>query len=310
MGIFQPLISKTTTMSINTTNKKRQTLLILLNITLIFLVITLIYKGGYHIKIYDKLKYQMGIGHQKVSDDQLKAMNNEYSAPFIDIEKGNIENQELRIAIIGNSLTSHAIAEKIGWTHESGMAASSIDKDYVHLLATWLSDIPHAYNVKLRLSNIAPFERNPNLVISSIDSLISFSPEIVIFQLGENVAETDDLDLFKQKYIELVNRFTLDDRIIICTTPFFPDANKNAALEEVALQTSSYLVDLSSLVLLDSQNYAKDEVNYLGDRTLWKASGIGIHPGDIGMENIAKRLLITTTAAIANKTKPSHKSDF
>lgn len=288
-------------MNINSSNKKRNTFLIVSNILLVFLVIALIYKGDYHTKIYNKLKSQVKTEFQKVSDDQLKAMNNEYSAPFIDIQKGRIENQELRIAIIGNSLTSHAISEKIGWTHQSGMAASSLEKDYVHLLATWLSETPHNYNVKLRLSNIAPFERNPNIILSNIDSLISFNPEVVIFQLGENVAETDDLNLFKQKYIELVNRFDGYNRITICTTPFFPDANKNAALEEVALQTSSYLVDLSSLVLLDSQNYAKDEVNYLGDRTLWKASGIGIHPGDVGMENIAKRLLITTTTAIANK---------
>lgn len=58
------------------------------------------------------------------------------------------------------------------------------------------------------------------------------------------------------------------------------------------------MVDLSHLPLLEDENYAKNEKNYLGDKSLWTVPGIGIHPGDVGMENIATQLFITINAAM------------
>ena len=39
-----------------------------------------------------------------------------------------------RILFVGNSITLHGPRPQIGWTNNWGMAASSLDKDYVHLL--------------------------------------------------------------------------------------------------------------------------------------------------------------------------------
>ena len=105
--------------------------------------------------------------------------------------------------------------------------------------------------------------------------------------------------LFEQKYIELINCFKKKGNpLMICTTPFFPSLQKNKIIEKVALSTNINMVDLSHLPLLESENYAKDEKKYLGDKSVWKVDGIGIHPGDIGMENIANQLFITINASI------------
>ncbi len=60
------------------------------------------------------------------------------------------------ILFLGNSITYHDYCPSIGWYGQYGMAASSIDNDYVHILQKWFGDDKN-YMVK----NIADFEREP-----------------------------------------------------------------------------------------------------------------------------------------------------
>lgn len=239
-----------------------------------------------------------------ITDNQLKSMNNAFIPIFTDT-CNNKNGSLFKILIIGNSLSYHSIVKNIGWNYISGMAASSIEKDYVHLLFSNIEDLLQDSKICLRISNLANFERNPSSYEQiNIDSLVNFQPDIVIFQLGENVNINvqNMASIFEEKYIELVNCFKKKgNSLIICTTPFFPSLAKNKIIEKVALRTNSYMVDLSHLSLLEEENYAKNEKGYLGDKTAWKASGIGIHPGDLGMLNISKQLFITINAAMSRR---------
>lgn len=241
-----------------------------------------------------------------VEDSQLQAMNNVFIPSFIDT-CNNKTGESYKILVIGNSLSIHAIAKDIGWNYFSGMAATSIEKDYVHLLFKKIENKLPNRNLYLRISQFANFERNlATLNPKSLDSLISYQPDLIIFQLGENVRIQNQKDetLFEEKYIELINSFKQNGNpMTICTTPFFPSLPKNEIVQKVALETNSYLVDLSHLPLLNTENYAKDEKNYSGDKSVWKVGGIGIHPGDIGMENIAEQIFITINATIPDIKK-------
>lgn len=239
-----------------------------------------------------------------VSNEQLKSMNNVFVPEFTDT-CDNKNGKAFKILIIGNSLSYHGMAKEIGWNYISGMAATSKEKDYAHLLFNQIEKKLPTRNICLRISQFAAFERNlASFKYNSINDLVSFQPDIVIFQLGENVNiyEQNAPLLFQEKYIELINHFKKNrNTLTICTTPFFPSLIKNEIIEKVALETNSYLVDLSHLPLLNSENYAKDEKNYSGDKSIWKVSGIGIHPGDIGMQKIFEQLLITLNASISRE---------
>lgn len=241
-----------------------------------------------------------------ITDTQLQAMNNVFIPSFVDT-CNNIRGEKFKILIIGNSLSYHGIAKEVGWNYISGMAASSIEKDYAHLLYNKIENKLQNRKICLRISQFAAFERDlASFDQKSIDSLIKYQPDLIIFQLGENVKvqSQDDEILFEEKYIELINSFKKNGNPqTICTTPFFPSLPKNKIVKKVALSTNSYLVDLSHLPLLESENYAKDEKNYLGDKSVWKVGGIGIHPGDIGMENIAKQIFIIINATISDKSE-------
>jgi len=285
-------------------NFKLTTFLFLSNAVTIILLTFLLIKEEYPKRIGGKLRSSFSKKNVvKVANSDLKKMNQVFMPLFVDTASGH-KGEEFKILIIGNSLTRHGIAREIGWTHISGMAATSENEDYVHLIFNHLQNKLPTKKVAMRLSNFAEFERFPkSLNISSLDTLISFKPNLIIYQLGENVSLNDTMT-FKEKYMALIN-YTKEKTkaITICTTPFFPSSEKNDIINQVAKKTNSYLVDLSHLPLLNEQDYAKNEKAYQGDKTIWKSEGIGIHPGDKGMRDIAEQILITINAVLSESRK-------
>ena len=63
--------------------------------------------------------------------NQVKKAYRTFGAP---LSKGGT-----RVMYVGNSITRHGPKPSIGWTNDCGMAASSIDKDYVHVNAALIS---------------------------------------------------------------------------------------------------------------------------------------------------------------------------
>ena len=51
------------------------------------------------------------------------------------------ENGSPRVLYVGNSITRHGPKPSIGWTNDCGMAASSVDKDYVHVNAAMVAKV-------------------------------------------------------------------------------------------------------------------------------------------------------------------------
>lgn len=284
--------------------KKQFKVVLIFSLVINIILIGIIGYVGYTKRVRIKEKISTLLTKETVvKDSQLQAMNNVFIPSFVDT-CNNKTGESFKILVIGNSLSMHGIAKDIGWNHFSGMAATSIEKDYVHLLFKDIEKKLPKNKICLRICNFASFERNPNdFQLKNIDSLINYRPDLIVFQIGENVA-IQNLSLFEEKYIELIDYFKIKGNPqTICTTPFFPSLQKNETVENVALSTNSYLVDLSHLPLLNSENYAKDEKNYLGDKSVWKVGGIGIHPGDIGMGNIAKQIFITINATIPDEKK-------
>jgi hypothetical protein len=184
---------------------------------------------------------------------------------------------------LGNSLT--LIPD---WNGGAGLTASDKNKDYVHVLLNKISN-EKKLNIEYQVLNIAEFEREfEDFDFIRLRSVKDFGADIIIFQIGENVI-TDKLkkdgELFINNYVGLIDYCGGKD-VIICL-PFWPVMEKLNLITEVAIISESYLVDLSHLGSgIDPLNFAKAEQKY-------DNPGVGAHPGDYGMNSIAKTLYIT-----------------
>jgi len=103
------------------------------------------------------------------------------------------------------------------------------------------------------------------------------------------------MNIWGNNYASVVRTFKdINNPLVICTSPFFPSLHKNEIIKLICINTNSLFVDLSSITLLDKTNYANSERHY--DNT-----GIGIHPGDKGMESIANTIFIAINFFIMSR---------
>lgn len=213
-------------------------------------------------------------------------MNRTIIEPVISNYEINSSEKRIKIAFIGNSLTLHSKLESIGWNHTSGMAASSLENDYVHKTVRKLAESKNV-NIEYALINLSDWERDfENFDKNRLQKIWDFNPEYVIFQLGENVLQDNIIgrkEIFYNEYIKIIESFGKNNTRIVCL-PFWHSSEKNQLFTKVAIETKSYIIDLSHLGNgLDKKNYANSEINY-------KHDGVGIHPGDYGMENISDNI--------------------
>lgn len=115
------------------------------------------------------------------------------------------------VLCIGNSITYMNPSEAIGWKGKWGMAASSAEKDYVHLLEKKLKN----YNTQSTVSciNVVSWEKGPSINIEPLlrDSLKG--KDIIVIRIGDNVENEDVFREGLQQLIDVCKQYT--SRIII-----------------------------------------------------------------------------------------------
>lgn len=84
------------------------------------------------------------------------------------------------------------------------------------------------------------------------------------------------------KYAELVRKFPKAIKIVCL--PFWPDKEKINRMTNIAVTNNCFLIDLSHL------GSGIDELNFASSYKKYKQPGVGAHPGDYGMENIATNI--------------------
>lgn len=194
---------------------------------------------------------------------------------------------------LGNSLTYHEVVSEEPAPGKRGLASTRVDRDYVHVLLRMIAR-GHHVNIKYSILNIAQFERTFSEKSFSMDELAQAEnrqPDFLFVQIGENVSLDKVIEArkYEEEYVKLLNLFPHAVKFI--TLPFWPDKLKQYVATNVAIRTRSHLVDLSHL------GDGGDPMNFAMSHKEYKMPGVGHHPGDYGMANIARCFYAAFNAA-------------
>ena len=187
------------------------------------------------------------------------------------------ENTGLRIVFAGNSITKHAPKPSIGWDRDCGMAASCLEKDYVHLILKKIRQ--YDKNVSWCIAQVADFERGffEQEAKDNYSSAGDFGADIVIMFYGANVnKEYDTMEnppkTFGEAFEDMRNLLSQNGRAkVYVSEGFYIRPVLDAEKKAVAEKYGDTFIEIDDI------------------RTREDSHGRFNHPGDLGMELIADR---------------------
>ena len=183
----------------------------------------------------------------------------------------------LKILVLGNSITRHGPCEPIGWHFDWGMAASAPEKDFVHRLYDMLRENGRDSHMMIRQAS--HWERNfkNSDCLAKYEHERAFGADLVIFRLGENVVK-EDFPALKEATERLLAYVMPEGATAILTTGFWKNAARDRAVAEAAETLGYPCVDIAC---------SDESMMAIGK---FAHTGVSIHPGDAGMEMIARKI--------------------
>ncbi|MFA6546632.1 MAG: SGNH/GDSL hydrolase family protein, partial [Limisphaerales bacterium] len=193
----------------------------------------------------------------------------------------------LKLLILGNSITRHGPKPDIGWSGNWGMAASTEDKDFAHLVVRGLGKTAGAAP-EVMIENIAEFEQQyAKYDAAKLKDASGFGADMIVVAIGENVPglNSDEAKVqFADSLRKLLQALKTDKHpTLVVRSCFWPNQAKDQVLKQVCQEMGGIFVDIGQLGKVES-NYARSERKF-------SHNGVAAHPGDRGMQAVADAIL-------------------
>ena len=221
------------------------------------------------------------VSYEQIKKNTVQAANQLKENDHVTFE--NPTGKGVRVLFVGNSITRHGAAPAIGWHNDCGMAASSKEKDYVHLLMARINAVNE--DAAYCICQAAEWERKYKAGTEKLHDLFEgahdFAADIIIMRLIENCSFAEwDSQIFKKELENLIAYFDSDKKAKVIITNGFWHHCGDEAIKDFAEANNIPFVELGDLGELD-------EMKAVG---LFEHSGVAAHPGDLGMKMIADRI--------------------
>lgn len=266
----------------------------------IVLIVMLIVGSVLGVKVYKHEKWQSGQIHnlsaqvrelQETNDslvEQISAMQDE-----IDKLQGKVEYSDtaFNYLAIGNSITLHGLADY--WWNEIGMAATTADNDYVHLVSDYLEE---TYGeVCFYAMNYFKWETQSHdraETYETIDPYLSNKLDLITVQLSENVSDTTTFESDFEALLKYLSQKAPNAKILVIGD-FWDSGEKEAAKRAATEKFGVQYISLDEIkgnpeyqCGIGTTVYDKE-----GRPHVVEHNGVAGHPGDKGMRYIADKII-------------------
>ena len=197
----------------------------------------------------------------------------------------------IRVMFVGNSITLHGPKAEIGWHHDWGMAASGLQKDYVHLLMEKIRQThPDAAFCVCQVSSWERNYKNGQEQYPLYEAARAFDADIIVMRFIENCSAQDwETERFIRQLDALLSYLNGSGKAEIVYTTGFWHHPGDPSIEECARRHGKQALRLGDLG-------EQEEMMAIG---LFEHKGVAMHPGDRGMAAIAERIFAALQPLLA-----------
>lgn len=181
-----------------------------------------------------------------------------------------------RVLFNGGSLTFHAPLAGI-WGSYGGMAASALERDYVHLFVEALARELQPRPVE-PLINGAGYLRE---LTAQLSDLVGPPPDVVVIQGGESDPWNEAFPLTYENFATDLGRVGATPGCVIVLGDWY-SPERSRCSQEIARRHGWPWIDLHAI----HQN-----PGHCGDGGPYAHAGVATHPNDVGMQAIADALM-------------------
>lgn len=266
----------------------------LLKILLIFILVSFIFSFAEYInKLHIQEKElneeieKLTLENQELLSEVKKLKDPSYKSEFHE----NSTKENYNYLAIGNSITWHRICDY--WWDEFGMAASSEENDYYHLV---LNGLENKYNnVNAKAYSFIPWETlntDRAETLELLDGYLNDNLDLITIQLGENVTDSTTFESDFLYLVQYIKVKATNSKIIIVGN-FWRNDDIEKAKVNVSGITNVMYVDLSEIQ--DKPEY-RNEIGGIvysknGESHNIDNGAVAMHPNDKAMKYIAEKIL-------------------
>lgn len=203
-----------------------------------------------------------------------------------------------KILFLGDSITMHGPApERLGWNGKWGMAASALEKDYVHLVYEMLCKSQPA--LKPELVIVGEGGGTITGKVKALKAITAKGGDMAIIQLGEN-DRTIGFEGFQKPYETIIGELkTMNPKIrIYCFSTWRCGKQKDTMIKNACIRNGAVFVDI--------HNVWKEPASWAESEKRFTDKGVNWHPGDKGMQGMADYLW---KAICENPTMPAPRRE-
>lgn len=203
--------------------------------------------------------------------------------------------QSYEYVALGNSVTCNDISDL--WWGNWGMAATEPDKDYAHIVSTWLSgqmtDPVTLTEVDLKRWELSSDRKG---VLNDYDTCISEMTDLITIQTGENITD-NKADLYGDysRLIEYLKNKAPNAQIFMLGELLWPSDDIETAKKQVCIDQGIMFIDTGEFLQgYDGMYRSSLGTNVLGvdgQSHVIDNEVVAAHPNDEGMACIAQLII-------------------